>query len=304
MMKWHTKDVNDMKKITNLFLVLMLMTSIVSLAFADEASDHTQGNFENENGTHDQVNESGSHQNDSSENEIEHDGSFNDGSFDSETEHEIEIMNNSLGARIRLLQLEKALLTNILKGAMAVQVLKGLDVNTTTLEAILANLSDVLNIVQAVDPAANNTVQIFVLLKNETRNLTKQFRDTIRALLDDQTIKMIQEQLRNMTSDELQNCSLRLRHWIRLFNRNQLYRLYGIIGETNITLLNEYINGNITLGQTKFQLHKLVNQMTKEKRQMIFSEIKEENIKRKIQAHVSMEDIKHHGTGNGHGRRP
>jgi hypothetical protein len=304
MMKWHTKGVNDMKKITNLLLVLMLMTSIVSLAFADEASDHTQGNFENENETHNQFNESGSDQNVSSENETEHDGSFNDGSFDSETEHEIEIMNNSLGAQVRLLQLEKALITNILKGAMVVQVLKGLDVNTTTLEAILTNLSGVLDEVRVADPAANNTVQIFVLLKNETINLTKQFRDTIRALLDDQTIKMIQQRLRNITSDELQNCSLRLQHWIRQFNRNQFYRLYGIIGETNTTLLNEYINGNITINQAKLQLHKLVNQMTKEKRQMIFSEVKEENIKRKIQAHVSMEDIKHHGLGNGHGRRP
>ena len=35
--------------------------------------------------------------------------------IDSETEKEIEIMNNSLGAEIRLLQLEKALLKNILK---------------------------------------------------------------------------------------------------------------------------------------------------------------------------------------------
>jgi hypothetical protein len=266
-----------MKKITAIFLVLLLMASVISLAFAVEADDDKKGNptDENENTTH---------------------------PSDNETEHEIGIMNNSLGARIRLLQLEKALLTNVLKGAMTVQVLKELNVSTDALEAILANLSDVLDAVRAADPAANNSVEIFVELKNESRNLTKQFRDTLRLLLDDETIAMIRKQLRNVTSDELQNCSMRLRHWIRHFNGNQLYRLYGIIGETNNTLLEQYLNGNLTLNQTKFQLHRMINQMTKEKQHMIFSVVKEENIKKKIHAHAVMDNMGHHGKGNGHGR--
>ena len=287
MQKWHTKGVNYMKKITNLLLVLMLMGSIASLAFAVEADDDNQGNPADENGTDDQVNET---------------NSSHGHHFDNETEREIEIMNNSLGTRIRLLQLEKALLTNILKGVMTVQVLKGLNVTTTELEAILTNLSDVLDAVRAADPAANDSVQVFVQLKNESRNLTKQFRDSLRLLLDNETIASIKEQLRNITSDELQNCSMRLRHWMRQFNQNQLYRLYGIISETNTSLINDYINGNISLDLVKLQLHKMVNQMTKEKRHMVFSEVKEENIKKKIHAHTEMENMQHHG--NGHGNRP
>ena len=275
-----------MKKIVNLFLVLMLMTSIVSLAYADKAGNHNQGNPKDEHESQGQVNETDSR---------------HDHPFDNETEHEIRIMNNSLGARIRLLQLEKALITNILKGALTIQVLKGLNVTTNALEAILANLSDVLDAVRVADPAANDSVQVFVQLKNESRNLTKQFRDSLRLLLDNETIAMIREQLRNVTSDELQNCSMRLRHWIRHFNGNQLYRLYGIVGETNNSLLAQYLNGNITLNQTKFQLYKMINQMTKEKRHMIFSEVKEENIKKKIQAHTAMENMGSHGKGNGHG---
>ncbi len=281
------KGVNDMKKMTNLLLVLMLLGAIVSLAFAVEADDNNQGNPFHGNENDDQTNET---------------NSSHGHHVDNETEHEVGIMNNSLGARIRLLQLEKALLTNILKGAMTVQVLKGLNVTTTELEVILGNLSDVLVAVRAADPAANDSVLVFVQLKNESRNLSKQFRDTLRLLLDNETIAMIKEQLRNMTSDELQNCSKRLTHWIRQFNQNQLYRLYGLIGETNTTLINDYIHGNISLDLVKLQLHKMVNQMTKEKRHLIFSEVKEENIKKNIQAHAMVEDMGHHGKGNGHGR--
>jgi hypothetical protein len=282
-----------MKKIVNLLLVLMLMASIVSLAFAVEADNNNQGNPDDKDGNH----------NHPFDNETERDNETHDHSFDNETEREIRIMNNSLGARIRLLQLEKAILTNLLKGTMTVQVLKGLDVNTTKLDVILANLSDALNAVRVADPTANNSVEVFVQLKNESRNLTKQFRDTLRTLLDNETIAMIKEQLRNMTSDELQNCSMNLRHWIRHFNSNQLYRLYGIIGEKNITLIKEYINNNITLNQTKLQLYKMINQMTKEKQYKIFHDVKEENIRREIQAHESFNDMQHHGKGNGPGRQ-
>jgi hypothetical protein len=275
-----------MKKIMNLLLVLMLMGSIFSLAFAVEADEDDQGTPLDDE-TNNQVNET---------------SSSHGHHFDNDTECEVGIMNNSLGARIRLLQLEKALLTNILKGVMTVQVLKGLNVTTTELEEILGNLSDVLEDVQAADPTANDSVLVFVQLKNESKNLTKQFREALRLLLDNETIAMIKEQLQNITSNELQNCSMRLRHWIRQFNQNQLYRLYGIIGEANASLINDYINGNISLDLVKLQLHKMVNQMTKEKRQMIFTEVKEENIKNRIHTQKMLDDIEHHGQGNGHGQ--
>ncbi len=58
-------------------------------------------------------------------------------------------MNNSFGAEIRLLQLEKALLKNILKGEMAVQVLIGLNFTTTELESILTEMKALLEEVRA-----------------------------------------------------------------------------------------------------------------------------------------------------------
>ncbi|MBN1860986.1 MAG: hypothetical protein JW840_05955 [Candidatus Thermoplasmatota archaeon] len=266
-----------MKKIQHLIIILMLMVSIASLAYAAEADDDNQGNPNAGNG-------------------------HTNHPLDNETEREIGIMNNSLGARIRLLQLEKAILTNLLKGTMTVQVLKGLNISTTPLELVLENLSNALDAVRVADPAANDSVAVFVNLKNESRNLTKQFRDTLRVLLDNETIAMIKGQLRNITNDQLQNCSMRLRHWIRQFNMNQLYRLYGVIGETNTSLLEQYLNGNISLNQTKLQLHRMINQLTKEKRHMIFSEVKEANIKKKIHAQNAIEAMQNHGNGNGHGR--
>lgn len=262
-----------MKKITNLVLALMLMTSLLSFALAAQAEEPTQNDAD-------------------------------DGAVDTETEQQIQVMNNPIGARIRLLQLEKSLIINILKGNMTVQILKGLEVDTTELEDILENLTAVLEEVQAADPEANDSVAVFVSLKNESRNLTKQFRDTIHLLLDEETIAMIKEKLKGIDSEELQQCGMRVRHWIRQFNRNQFYRLFGLVGTVNTSLLKDYFNGTVNLTQVRFQFNKMVNQMTKEKRNEVFSIIKEENIQNRIQAHEAMQHMGDHGKGNGHGGRP
>lgn len=262
-----------MKKITNLVLALMLMTSLLSFALAVEAEETIQNDAD-------------------------------DGPVDTETEQQIQVMNNPIGARIRLLQLEKALIINILKGNMTVQLLKGLEVDTTELEDILKNLTSVLEEVQAADPEANDSVAVFVSLKNESRNLTKQFRDAVHLLLDEKTIAMIKEKLKSIDSEELQQCGMRVRHWIRQFNRNQFYRLFGLVGTVNTSLLEDYLNGTVNLTQVRFQFNKMINQMTKEKRNEIFSIIKEENIQNKIRAHEAMQHMGDHGKGKGHGGRP
>ncbi len=259
-----------MKKISTILILLMMLVSISSLAIADEAGEDGQEEI------------------------------------DSETEKEIEIMNNSLGAEIRLLQLEKALLKNILKGEMAVQVLIGLGYNNTTeLSSILDDMKLLLEEVRSANTSSNESVQIFVALKNESKNLTTQFRESIKELLDDETLREIRQRIKEMVSEQVQNLSKHIRNRIRQFNFNQLYRLYGIVGDANSSFVNDYFNGNITLNETKLQLCKTINQMTRERRFQIFSEIKSENLKRQIHAHDYMEHMgeKDNQKGNGKGQQ-
>jgi len=281
-----------MKKIAALLIVLILMVSISSLVLADEAGEDHEEDQDHENETQEQNNETEEPQ----ENET---GEPEDNDIDNETEKEIEIMNNSLGAEIRLLQLQKSLLKNILKGEMAVEVLKGLEFNTTSLEAILAEMKVLLEEVKVANTSSNESIQIFVELKKDAKNYTKQFRETMHDLLNETKINEIKALIREITGDELQNYSKRIQHMIRQFNRNQLYRLYGIIGEANNSFVNEYLNGNVSLDHVKLQICKMINQMTKENKYDVFSEIKEDHIKNKIHAKSSVEDKHNNGKGNG-----
>jgi len=256
-----------MKKITTLLIMLMIFIPISSLAIADEAEE------ENE-----------------------------DSDIDNKTVEEIKIMNNSLGAEIRLLQLQKSIIKNLLKGEMAVEVLEGLGYNTTTLEAILSEMNNTLEEVKAANTSSNESVQIFVELKSQAKNLTTQFRETIKELLDGEKLREIRERIKEMVSAELENISKMIRNKIKQFNRNQLYKLYGIIGEVNNSFVKKYLNGNVSLAEVKLQICKTINQMNKERRYEIFSEIKKGNIQKKIHAQASIDNMKNKVKGKGNGK--
>ena len=246
-----------MRKILSIVMVLLLAASVVPLALADEAGDIQQDEVE----------------------------------IDAETQDEVEIMNYQFGAEVRLLQLEKSITKNILKGEEVVSVLKGAEYNTTELEAILSELELLKEEVQSADPNSTDAVQIFVDLKSDAIELTKDFRETLKDLLDEGTVEELRERIREMVCEQVQNLSQQIRNRIRQFNRNQLHRIYGIIGETNSSLINEYQNGNVTKEQVKQQISKKVNEMTKEKRYQIFSELKEGKIRERIQARVCVENV-------------
>lgn len=285
-----------MKKIMSMYMVLVLMVSICSLAFAN---DGVEGpivvfEFEAENDMNDPL---GNETEEPDDNETEDpDGNEteepdgNESDIDDDTEEEIEIMNTTLGAEIRLLQLEKAITKNLLKGERAVAVLKAMEYNTTELEAILEEMRLLLEEVQAANASANDSVQQFVDLKSDAKKLTTEFREIIKELLSDEKIKELKEQIREIVGEALQNYSRKIQNRIKQFNRNQIHRLYGIIGVTNESLADAYQDGNITMEEAKSQISKMVNMMTKEKKNHIFSELKKEKIDKKNYANEEAGD--------------
>lgn len=245
-------------------MVLILMISISSLALADEADDSSD----------DQGDET-----DSVLTEV------------TETEEDVEIMCDSLGSEIRLLQLEKAITKNILKGEAAVEILKEIGYNTTGLEAILGEMKLLLEEVQAADPNASDAVQVFVDLKSDAIRLTKEYRETAKVLLSDDKYLQIRDRIKEMTCEQdgnFSNLSKKIRIRIKQFNRNQIHRLYGIIGDkVNASrIAGQYQNGTCTLAQVKEKISLKVKSMIMEKKKEIFLEVKEEKTKKQKQAEI------------------
>lgn len=237
-----------MKKMMTIVIGLMIMSSIIPLAYADGSVNST--------------------------NNVE---------IDAVTQQQVEIMKNRLGAEIRLLQLEKSITKNINIGEDIIAFLKDSDVNTTDLEVILAEFEILQEEVQSADVNDSEAVALFVDLKHDATNLSKDFRVTLRELINSSAHEKITEQIQNMTFNHSQNLSETIKQKIRLYNKNQFQHIYQLIGKNQTRYLNQYQNGSVTQDQVKQNITLLLNQSRKHEQFMFLKNLKQENIKNKIQ---------------------
>ena len=221
---------------------------------------------------------------------------INEVEIDEVTQEETEIMNCSVGAEIRLLQLEKAITKNIIIGNETVFVLKELNYNTTELEAILAELAFVLWDVKAADPNSTEAVQVFIDLKSDAKELTEEFKNVLTTMLDDETLEFLREKIHLLTYEQVQNLSKKINNKIRTYNKNQIHILYSFISNIDNSLLDGYGNGNNTKEQVKSQISKIINNMTKENRNQFFLELSMYRIRTRIQSTSCIENATHNFT--------
>lgn len=235
-----------MKKIMNVLTVFILLSAMIPLAFADEPI--------------------------TTSNEVD---------INAETRQQTEIMNNQLGSEIRLLQLEKAIIKNIKTGEEIVTLLENSDVDPIDLQVILAEFDFLLEEVQMADPNASDAVSVFIDLKHDAVNITKDFRETIRGLLNTTLKDRIQQQTRNMTCNQTQNLSNSIQNKIRQYNSNQFRNILGVNGSECI---NHYQNGSMTQKQLRQNITMRINKSEKGNQFIFLSSLKQQQIKNKIQS--------------------
>ena len=206
----------------------------------------------------------------------------NEVDINAETQQQTEIMNHQLGSEIRLLQLEKAIIKNIKTGEEMVTLLENSDVDPIDLQVILAEFDFLLEEVQMADPNASDAVSVFIDLKHDAVNITKDFRETIRGLLNTTLKDRIQQQTRNMTCNQTQNLSNSIQNKIRQYNSNQFRNIYQHLGVNGSEYLNRYQNGSMTQNQLRQNITMRINKSEKGNQFIFLSSLKKQQIKNKI----------------------
>jgi len=212
---------------------------------------------------------------------------------DEEIIEEVGIMQYPFGSEVRLLQLEKTLTKNIMIGEKIIEILQSLGIETEELELILAEMNllktdiqDAYNNLENIEDAVGQ----FVDLKNESINFTREFRITLRGMLDEETMELLREEMKDFYKEEMQNLREQIRVMIRNFNRDRLHSIYELIGLVDENLLEQYEEGEVTIEEVKEQLKEYLDSLTKEEKRELFAELKMNNIRRLIHAKVALED--------------
>jgi len=242
------KACDKMKRTVHLLIVFMLLGSLLPLAYADDPEAPTN------------------------DNPLE------------ETKQQVEIMKCGIGSEIRLLQLEKSIITNIEKAQEIILSLNDSNINTTILEVILLELELLKEEVQAADPNATDAVTLFVDLKHDAINLTKEFRDSLHGLINESTMEQLRDRIQNMSCNQTKKLSSSIRQKIRQYNTNQFRYFYQLFDEQENKYINQYENGSLTQYQLKENITKRINQKGEATQFDIITSLKQEKIQNKLQA--------------------
>lgn len=174
---------------------------------------------------------------------------------DDETQEEVEEMDISAGAELRILQLQRQLLIHILRANLVIDSLKELGKDTTELEGIVAELG-VLKEESAIIPDnKEEAVQKFVDIKKEARDLIKQFRELVREM----STESERANLRTKFSEIRENAELtalneRIKEARKELHKNKVKNALDFMGVTDEELLAQIESGEIAVNELREKL--------------------------------------------------
>jgi len=201
--------------------------------------------------------------------------------------NEVDEMNTIPGAKVRLLQLERAITRNILRGK---EVIKHTD-NTTELESILSEMEVLKEEVQNTDPSATDAVKRYVELRQDASDLTKKFRDAARTQLKDKADE-VRSGLKDVDETELEDLDTRIAKERRAFNSERMRLLADILGITDSDTLAKIDSGDLTAQEALDILMNRLKEMTTQERLDAFARVREEKVKARVDARTKAEEAR------------
>ncbi|MFH0875925.1 MAG: hypothetical protein V1859_08355 [archaeon] len=192
--------------------------------------------------------------------------------------HDIEAMDSGNGRELRLLQLEKHVTKNILYGEHVIEQIDALDINfsTAALADVVAQLKDVNeDIKDLLDGTLDDaSTEKFVELKKSAINLTKEFRDLVKAGLTIAQRQMIRDAVDKSDFSEIENLNNQIRQAARDLNKEKVIALLTKMNVTDAGLLERIEAGNITVNELKDVLKGYYKELKKDHKERFEEKIK------------------------------
>ncbi|MFW6014652.1 MAG: InlB B-repeat-containing protein [Candidatus Nanoarchaeia archaeon] len=215
--------------------------------------------------------------------------------LDEETVRQAAVMDTPAGAEMRLMQLESAKSRNVILGQKAIETVleKNPEANTTELERIVAELETIREEIEEklesevlYDKNQTALVEEFLTLKEEGKNLSKEFREKVHEYLNEEEKQQIRKEARQRADEELDEKRQRIKERTREHNAEQVEHVLQRIGTENESLVEKVRDGEINTGEAISQVAKKFRGLGEERRQDTKVQIKSE----RAQRHANSQD--------------
>ena len=204
--------------------------------------------------------------------------------LDENTISEIQIMNTSTGAEVRLLQLEKSITRNALVGAKVIEVIQSNhpEFDLTDAEAKLTDLEILLDDVKNynIELNAETLVEDFVAMKKEAITIAQDFKSITGQVLTAQDKQEIHDAVSNLDTNQLAPIGEAIRATIRMHNAEKISGLFGAMDMNKDVLIKQIRNGEMTKAQVMTSLKEAFNGVKEDQKQLVGAKIREQTVKR------------------------
>lgn len=208
-----------------------------------------------------------------------------DGDDDNTTDSDTSAFHSTYGAKVRLLQLEMSIKKNILWGDVIVSSVKQKDssVDTSDLEAILAQMNTLLDEVSTVQPGSGNvSAQVFVDLKDDARNLSKEFKDSVHSILNESDTLALRKKLGAINWNQTKDLVRKINETRHEYNAEVVERILARGNITDADLLEKVRNGTAKPSDIKDSLKDAFSMLNDSQKKHAYVAIKEETAKSKV----------------------
>ncbi len=189
-----------------------------------------------------------------------------DDPVDEETIGQVKAMGSSLGATMRMLQLEKSIDRNILFGEKLIERIEANDssFDASVLESLLEELRLLKAEVADVAPEGetNEVVKQFIDLKSDAREIVKEFRTIVHESVDASEIGSLKAQIGNEVDSQMNQTRERVKESIRNHNAEVVRKKLQTMNKTNAQLVQRLTNGEATASQVKSEVRNMIQQMS------------------------------------------
>ena len=231
---------------------------------------------------------------------------------DAETQAEIETMDTKLGSGMRLLQLERAITRQMLRG---VEVIKIIDEKVASGELVLddiakeqvAQAKEIVSVdfpqliteLQTINPQDGEAAKKFIAVKDDAKQLTQEFAKLLLANTGifhsrEDILAMAREAAKNVDRTELKELNQKIIEIRRQFNADRANTILARVGSADPALVEKIKTGQINFGQIRQEIAKRITSLPPEERRAAVQKVREDNTKRAV---FREDTVKEHRSG-------
>ena len=275
-------------------LVFLYVFSVFSFSFVvaqENDSDNNESDNDN-SGSGSDNNETDDDSDDDSDNNETDDDTDDDSDSEDETdsddeddedEEEAEATRDNLGAKVRMLQLKRAITRRVLWGQNVVEYMNDNNVtgNVTELQGIVDDLkvlADEAGELAKSDVAGDRAVEKYLEIKRSAKELVKQFREIAKDALKESDKSALRRRFGEIERDMLKEINDEIREIIREHNVQKVREHLREMGIEREEIIKKIESGELNASEIRLRLREELRDLSERKREEFRVRVREERI--------------------------